>query len=510
MPDQSDEFCVNVADRERHASDPARELALDCVTAGIEAAHPERVVADALSLNDGNLSVTSVDGTSTTRDLATYDRVLVVGAGNAAAHFAAAVEELLGDRVDDGAVVTDDPVETDRIAVLPGDHPTPSEAGVESARAVREVAVDAGESDLVLGLITGGGSALLAAPATGIDLDDLRETTAALLASGATISEINAVRKHCSAVKGGRLARAAAPADVLGLAISDVTGDDPGVIASGPLSADPTTYADALAVLDRYGIDAPAAVTDRLERGAAGEVTETPKPGAPAFDGVVFRVVASARTALDAAREVAAARGYEPLVLSSRVRGEAREAAKTHAAVAEECRAAGEPVEPPAVLLSAGEVTVTLGDDPGNGGPNQEFALSAAIELDAAGGDGEGVAVASVDTDGIDGATDAAGALVDDRLVGDGADGGGGSDDGADGADGGGSDGSPDREAAATALGAHDAYPVLDGAGALLRTGPTGTNVNDLRAIAVAERDARSDGGDARSAGPGASSEDTK
>ena len=187
-------------------------------------------------------------------------------------------------------------------------------------------------------------------------------------------------------------------------------------------------------------------------------------------------------------------------MLSSRTRGEAREAAKTHAAVAEECRAAGEPVEPPAVLLSAGEVTVTLGDDPGNGGPNQEFALSAAIELDAAGGDGEGVAVASVDTDGIDGATDAAGALVDDRLVGD----------GADGADGGGSDGSPDREAAATALDAHDAYPILDGAGALLRTGPTGTNVNDLRAIAVAERDARSDGGDARSAGPGASSEDTK
>ncbi|WP_424014235.1 glycerate kinase type-2 family protein [Halorubrum xinjiangense] len=503
MTDQPADPSVTVADRERHASSPARELALDCVTAGIEAAHPERVVADALSLDDNVLTATAVDGTSTTRDLATYDRVLVVGAGNAAGHFAAAVEGLLGDRIDDGAVVTDDPVETERIAVLPGDHPTPSEAGVESARDVREVAADAGESDLVLGLITGGGSALLAAPASEIGLDDLRETTESLLASGATISEINAVRKHLSAVKGGRLARAAAPADVLGLAVSDVTGDDPAVIASGPLSPDPTTYADALGVLDRYGIDAPAAVTDRLERGAAGELAETPNPGDPAFDGVDFRVVASARTALNAARDVAAARGYEPLVLSSRVRGEAREAAKTHAAVAEECRAAGEPVEPPAVLLSAGEVTVTLGENPGKGGPNQEFALSAALELGSGGGAAgasEGVAVASVDTDGIDGATDAAGALVDDRLVGD----------GADGADGGDRDEPLDRETAADALDAHDAYPVLDGAGALLRTGATGTNVNDLRAVVVAEHDAPSGERGARSEGPGASSEDTK
>ena len=476
MTDPNDDSTVTVADRERHASDPARRVALDCVAAGIEAAHPERVVADALSLDGDRLAVTSVDGATATYDLATYDRVLVVGAGNAAGGFAAALEGALGDRIDGGAVVTDDPVETERVAVLPGDHPTPSEAGVENTRRVREVAADAGESDLVIGLIMGGGSALLAAPAAGVGLDDLRETTAALLASGATIAEINAVRKHLSAVKGGRLARAAAPADVVGLAISDVTGDDTGVIASGPLSPDPTAFSDALAVLDRYGVDAPAAATERLERGAAGEVAETPAAGAPAFDGVEFRVVANARTALNAAREVAAARGYEPLVLSSRVRGEAREAAKTHAAVAEECCAVGEPVEPPAVLLSAGEVTVTLGDDPGAGGPNQEFALSAAVELAAAGPDGESVAVASVDTDGIDGATDAAGALVDDRLVGDAA------------------DDSLDREAAASALDAHDAYPPLDRAGALLSTGPTGTNVNDLRASVIPATESRSEG----------------
>ncbi|MDB2223996.1 DUF4147 domain-containing protein [Halorubrum ezzemoulense] len=488
-PDDADRS-VTVADREGHAGDPVRELALDCVVAGIEAAHPAGVVDDALALDGDRLTVAGVEDASTAHDdataaydLAAYDRVLVVGAGNAAGHFAAAVERLLGGRIAEGAVVTDDPVETERVAVLPGDHPTPSETGVESARRVRALTADAGADDLVIGLLTGGGSALLAAPADGIGLDDLRETTEALLASGATIDEINAVRKHLSAVKGGRLARAAAPADVLGLAISDVTGDDPAVIASGPLSPDPTTYADANAVLDRYGVDTPGAVTARLDRGAAGEVAETPETGDPAFDGVGVRIVASARTALNAAREVAAARGYDPLVLSSRVRGEAREAAKTHAAVAEECRAAGDPVAPPAVLLSAGEVTVTLGADPGEGGPNGEFALSAAAELDASGRDGEGIAVASVDTDGIDGATDAAGALIDDRLVGDGP------------------EATLSRDAAAAALDEHDAYPLLDGADALVRTGPTGTNVNDLRAVVVGERIAGSEASGSRSEG---------
>ncbi|GAA0546874.1 DUF4147 domain-containing protein [Halorubrum ejinorense] len=485
MPDAPDaDRSVTVADREQHATDPARELALDCVVAGIEAAHPTAVVADALSLDRDRLTASDVNGGTTTRDLDRYDRAVVVGAGNAAGHFAAALEEVLGDRIDGGAVVTDDPVETERITVLPGDHPTPSEAGVESARRVRTLAADAGESDLVIGLITGGGSALLAAPAPGIDLDDLRETTEALLASGATIAEINAVRKHLSAVKGGGLARAVAPADALGLAISDVTGDDLGVIASGPFSPDPTTFADALSVLDRYGIDAPEAVRQRLDRGDRGAVAETPKPGDAAFDGVDVRVVANARTALNAARAVAAANGYEPLVLSSRVRGEAREAAKTHAAVAEECRAVGDPIEPPAVVLSAGEVTVTLGDDHGRGGPNQEFALSAALELDGAGADGEGVVAASVDTDGIDGATDAAGALVDDRLVGDDGEPGPGAPNGQE----------LDRDAAAAALDARDAYPALDAAGALLRTGPTGTNVNDLRAVVIPTTGARSEG----------------
>jgi hydroxypyruvate reductase len=238
-------------------------------------------------------------------------------------------------------------------------------------------------------------------------------------------------------------------------------------------------------VLDRYGIDAPAPVAERLERGAAGEVGETPEPGDPAVAGATVRVIASARTALDAARAVAADRGYEPLVLSARVRGEARAAAATHAAVAEESRATGDPVAPPAVLLSAGEVTVALGDDPGSGGPNQEFALSAALELDAAGRDGEGIVVASVDTDGIDGDADAAGAIVDADLIGD-----------ARGGDAPDAGGTVTREAAAAALDAHDARSALEEAGALLVTGPTGTNVNDLRAVAV-RGPAAGDGGEA-------------
>jgi len=435
------------------ASSDARDAALDCLTAGIEAAHPRAVVSDALSLDGGELTIRAVDGSTATYDLDGYERVLVLGGGNAAGHFAAALEALLGERIDGGAVVTDDPVETDRAEVLPGDHPVPSERGVESAARVLDLADRVGPDDLVIGCITGGGSALLPAPAGDLSLADLRETTDALLASGAPIEEINAVRKHLSAIKGGRLARAAAPVTVVGLTISDVVGGDLGVIASGPLSSDPTTFRDALDVLERRDVDVPAAIRGHLRAGAGGDLPETPTEEDEAFERVAIHVVASARTALDAAREVATERGYDPMVLSARVRGEAREAAKTHAAVAEEVHDTGNPIEPPAVVLSGGETTVTLGDDHGRGGPNQEFVLSGALELDVP------AVVAAVDTDGIDGATDAAGAVADADTV--------------------------DDAAARDALVRNDAYPVLDDADALLRTGATGTNVNDLRVFVI-------------------------
>ena len=451
---------VSIADRSALASSAAREVALDCLVAGVEAAHPDRVVADALSVEDGRLTVDPEDADGRTYDLAAYDRVMVLGGGNAAGHFAAALEPLLGEALDGGAVVTDDPVETDRIEVLPGDHPTPSRRGVDSTRRVVEVAEKAGPDDLVIGCLTGGGSALLAAPAGDLSLEELRDTTDALLASGASIGEINAVRKHCSAIKGGQLARLAAPATVAGVAISDVTNDDPAVIASGPFAPDPTTYDEARAVLDRYDAPVPSAVHDRLQAGAAGGIPETPTAADPGFDSVDFHIVASATTALAAARDVAVENGVTPLVLSSRIRGEAREAAKTQAAIAEEIRATATPVEPPAVVLSGGETTVTLTDDHGQGGPNQEFVLSAALELAC-----DDVVIGAVDTDGIDGATDAAGAIADAETVG--------------------ADAGLAPAAAVDAIDRNDAYSALESANALVRTGPTGTNVNDLRIVVV-------------------------
>ncbi|GGL63609.1 glycerate kinase type-2 family protein [Halocalculus aciditolerans] len=422
-------------------------VALDCLEAGIDAAHPDTVVADAVDLEGDVLRVADARF-----DLDAYDDIVVLGGGKAAGTVARALERVLGDRLS-GAVVTDDPVDTAFVDVLPGDHPIPSADGVASTRRVLDRAADAGERTLVLAVVTGGASALLAAPVDGIDLTDLRATTDALLRSGATIHELNSVRKHLSAVKGGRLARELAPARVATLVFSDVVGDDLDVVGSGPTVPDSSTYADALAVLDDYGVDAPEAVVERLEAGARGERDETPGAESSAFDRVSAHVLANADTAVSAAAAAAADAGYTPLVLSTRVRGEAREAALSHVAVAEEAAATGRPVEPPAAVVAGGEVTVTVGDSPGVGGPNLEFALAAAREL--AGDDALGV-LATVDTDGIDGAADAAGALVTAETV-------------------------EDGRAARRALREHDVSPVLDDAGALLRCGQTGTNVNDLR-----------------------------
>jgi hydroxypyruvate reductase len=434
----------------------ARETALACLRAGIRAAHPEQVVADAVELDGETLRIGEER-----YDLAAYDEVVVIGGGKAADGVADALEAILGSRLAAGAVVTTDPPERDGVVErLRGDHPVPSERGVEGARRVVELAREAGERTLVLAVITGGASALLPAPAEGISLADLQTTTDALLESGAEIGELNAVRKHLSALKGGRLAETAAPATVVTLAFSDVVGNDLSVIGSGPTSPDDSTFGEALDVLDRYGLDVPAAVRERLERGAGGDVGETPGPGDAVFDRVHTHVLADTYTALAAARDVARERGYETCVLSSRIRGEAREAAKSHVGIAEECLATGNPVEPPAVLLSGGEVTVTVSGD-GAGGPNQEFALAAALELP------RGVTLASVDTDGHDGSSDAAGALVDAATV----------------------DSVADARAA---LSNNDSGGYLAGRDALLRTGPTGTNVNDARVVVVEAPDEES------------------
>ncbi|MFC6764994.1 glycerate kinase type-2 family protein [Natrinema soli] len=438
-----------IGNRQHISGSDAQEVALDCVTAGIEAANPETVIPERISIDGNDLTVAG-----TPYDLGDYERVLIVGGGNAAATVARALEDVLGDRLAGGVVVTDNPIETASVSVLPSDHPVPSERGVESTRELLSVADEATEDDFVLAVITGGGSALLPAPAADISLADLQKTTEALLASGATIHEINAVRKHLSDVKGGQLAATLAPATVVGVIFSDVVGNDLDVIASGPITPDQSTFEDALDVMDRYDVDFPTAVVDRLRRGANGEIEETPDTGNRAFRDVDPHIVADGNTALRSAAAVASEQGYETLILSSRIRGEAKEAAKTMAAIAEECIATGEPVEPPAVLLSGGETTVTITGD-GTGGPNQEFILSAALERSE-----PGITVASVDTDGIDGKSDVAGGIV-------------------------GVDADLPHAEVQEALANNDAGGFLERHDGVILTGATNTNVNDLRIFVV-------------------------
>ena len=452
-----------IRNRDQLPATPAHEGALDCLAAGIEAADPARLTREAVSLVDGTLTVGDAS-----YDLAAYDTVRILGGGKAAAAVAAKLESILGDTLDGGLVVTDapeaSPVSTQRVEVLAGDHPIPSERGVAHTRRLLDAAEAADESTLILGVITGGGSALMTAPAGQLSLADLQATTDALLASGATIDEINAVRKHCSASKGGRLAAATQPAAVCSLVVSDVVGNELATIASGPFVGDPTTYADACEVVDRYDCDLPAAVADHLDGGAAGELAETPAPGDPVFASVTTPIIGDGRTAVAAAADRAREAGFSPLVLSSGIRGEAREAAKTQVAIAEEIRASGQPITPPAVVVSGGETTVSVECD-GDGGPNQEFALSAAVELAAsnvvAGNAETEIVVAAVDTDGIDGPTDVAGGIVDSNTV------------------------SP--AAGRRALAANDAKTPLSAASAVIETGPTGTNVNDLRVVVISE-----------------------
>jgi hydroxypyruvate reductase len=429
---------VRVHDRDAHARSPAHGLALDCLEAGIAAALPGRAMERELSLDGETLSVAGEP-----YDLAAFDRLLVLGGGKAAGGLAAALESLLGDRIDAGAVVTDAPTDLDIVECHIGEHPVPGEGSLVGTKRVLELARTADGGTLVLAPVTGGGSALLAAPAGDLSLSDLQGVTEALLDSGAEIEAVNTVRRHCSRVKNGGLARACGDATVVGLLLSDVVGDDPTVVASGPTAPAGTTPTDALSVLERFGVDAPA-VFEHLSAGVDSEPSHARNV-----------VLADARTALSAARSVATDRGYGTCLLAAGVRGEAREAALTHVAVAEEAEATGNPIESPAVVLSGGETTVTVEGD-GVGGPNEEFCLAAAVALDP----NTNTVLACVDTDGRDGSTDAAGALVDGRTV-------------------------EDPTTARSALADNDAYPYLEERGALLETGRTGTNVNDLRVLVV-------------------------
>lgn len=430
-------------------NDPARRGNLMRVFgAGLSAVDPRVAVAGAL-VRDGE--ILSIAGKQF--DLNEFDRCCVLAFGKASVPMASAAVAVLHDQRVEGVVVSNAPEEIHGLEVLLAAHPVPDERSILAAHRLVEVAGSAGARDLVIVLISGGGSALLTLPADGIGLSDLAATTRELLRCGATIDELNTVRKHLSAVKGGRLAETLAGAgSVSTLVISDVIGDDLSVIASGPMVPDPTTFGDALAVFDRYQLqpDLPAVVVDRLHAGAAGEIKDTPSDGVE-FAEESVTVVASAADAAAGAMHRAAADGWEASLVTTTLAGEARE-------VAERIVDASRDLAPGQMLVYAGETTVTVRGD-GAGGRNQELALAAAIGLV----DDDGVVLLSGGTDGIDGMSDAAGGIVDGLTVARGA---------SLGLD------------AADHLARNDSNTYLAAVGDALVTGPTGTNVGDLILLA--------------------------
>ena len=396
-------------------------------------------------------------------------RTIVIGAGKAGGSMAQAVEALWpADKPLEGLVVTrygHIPPRpeglTQRIDIVEASHPVPDAAGQQAAQRILAMVQGLTKSDLVLCLISGGGSALLTLPADGLTLEDKQHINKQLLNSGANIGEMNCVRKHLSRIKGGRLAAACAPARVVTLTISDVPGDDPSVIASGPTVPDETTCADALAILKRYGIDVSQAIRDQLESGAL----ETPKPGDDAFNGHEVHLIATPQQSLEAAAQAARAAGIEAHILSDEMEGESREVGKVHAALARAVASKNQPFQKPCVILSGGETTVTVkplkdGAPRGKGGRAGEFCLGLALALQGQ----PGVYAMAADTDGIDGMEDNAGAFV-----------------------------APDTLARAAAQGMkvhafldrNDAYGYFQSLGDLVVTGPTHTNVNDFRVLLI-------------------------
>jgi glycerate 2-kinase len=428
-----------------------REDLQEIFSAGLAAADPQRAVQRELKLEDG--AILAGEKRFEPR------RVFVLAVGKAAGAMAKAAKELLGEKFSGGLVVTKDDHDPgpEGFETVFASHPEPDERSVEAARKVQEAVESLEEGDLLLALISGGASALLADPAPPIELGDLKKLTGDLLRSGADIGEINTVRKHASVLKGGGLARLAHPAPTVALLLSDVVGDEPSSIASGLTAPDPTTLESTWRVLERYGIEPPESVAAHLR-----DAEETPASDDPIFENVVNRICGGGRHAAAAAVKKAGELGYAPLLLTTTLTGDALGAAWMYAAIIREVLASGNPAQPPCAIVSGGEATVRVRGD-GTGGPNQEFVLALAIELDGV----EGWAAFSADTDGNDGSTDAAGGIVDGKTA------------------------QRIRDAHVNpeeALAANDSYAALEAGGALLVTGPTGTNVNDVRVALVSTR----------------------
>ena len=444
-------------------------------TEAVRSVDPEELIRHRLRLRSNTLTIRS-DLESLEIELDHFDRVLVLGAGKASARMARAVEELMGSRISEG-LVSVKYGHTEKlgvVSIIESGHPVPDENSVRAAERIGELARSADERTLVLNLISGGGSALLAGPLQAsiegrpvtLTLEDVQQTTRVLLGSGATIDEMNCVRKHLSSIKGGRLAELCFPATQLNVLLSDVVGDRLDTIASGPTTPDDSTYGDALAILEKYGIHDRISPRSRqvLQAGAGGLLPETPKRGSKVFERVNNLVIGNNRVALRAALGEARRRGYHGAALSSRVTGEAREAAKVLAGIAKDVGRYDTPVKVPACIIWGGETTVTLRGS-GRGGRNQEFALSFLVELQEYGIETDcGITLLAASTDGSDGPTDAAGALASTEVL---------------------------RRASERSLDPapylknNDSYTFFEKTGYLFKTGPTNTNVCDLQLVLV-------------------------
>jgi glycerate 2-kinase len=444
----------------RNILEKLRSDALSILHACLEAADPEKAVKRFVTLEGEDLVINGDFRVS----VADPARIFIVGAGKASAPMAKALEDVLGDRIKDGLVCVKygHGLDLNKVKVREASHPVPDKAGEDAGREISALLQAAGPKDLVLACMSGGGSALLPGPPQGITLEGKQALTRTLLAVGANIHEINVVRKHLSLTKGGNLMRVSHPALVVNLMLSDVIGDDPGTIASGPFASDSSTFEEALAILDRYGLtdSAPPEVSRRLRAGAKGDIPENPKPGDSIFGRVKNVLVGSNILSLNAGRQKAVELGYNALILSSSIEGDTGEAAGLHCALAREVRSTGNPIAAPACLLSGGETTVVVRGQ-GLGGRNQEFALSVVREAARI----RDSLFLSAGTDGTDGPTDAAGAIADtdtlERAIRRGL--------------------NPEAF-----LENNDSYHFFEKLGNLVVTGPTRTNVMDVRIVLLA------------------------
>lgn len=396
-------------------------------------------------------------------DLSSFEEIIVLGAGKGGASMAKAMEQLLGKRISRGVVAVkyDHLEELATIEIMEASHPVPDENGFRAAQSIYRLAEEAGEKTLVICLISGGGSALIPFPVDGVTLEDKQETTKVLLACGANIHEINSIRKHLSVIKGGGLARAVYPATLVTLILSDVIGDDLDTIASGPCVPDSKNFADCLAIFKKYGIldQVPAGVIGYISKGAAGDAPETPKEGDPIFEKTSNVIIGGNFDALIKSKNKAEELGYNTILLSSMIEGETKDVAANHVAIAREIQHHGYPVVRPACILTGGETTVTI-KGKGKGGRAQEFALAAAMKMDGM----DDLVVLCAGTDGTDGPTDAAGAVSDNRTV---------------------ERASQEELDPKRYLSNNDSYHFFEALGDLYKTGPTNTNVMDIRIVLV-------------------------